>query len=343
MGYYESLLRLCDRKLPVKARKDFHGYYNFNPHHRLKISPHHMMIKFVEISRELMSEYSVTSLTRKVLKMMIDFTRMERGLILLGGDNSHVVATHQLRPKSLTDVESDEFLCHRLAKFCVRTGRALNLPDISAVNLNEQFLPEEYHSARWYDLKAKSILIIPFQIDERILGVVYLDSRSRRPAGNEEEVLFLENFGMNVAIALNNAVEFSRKDEDLLKVQRELTLHREQLLQKFALSNFIGISEKTRELLQVVDKIADSNATALLTGESGVGKELIAKTIHYNCPRKNKPFVAINCAAIPEQLLESELFGHEKGSFTDAHDAKKGFSSRLTKARFFSMKLGIFL
>lgn len=340
MDYYESLLRLCDRKLPVKARKDFHGYYNFNPHHRLKISPHHMMIKFVEISRELMSEYSVNSLTRKVLKMMIDFTRMERGLILLGGDNPHVAAAHQLRPKSMMDSESDEFLCHRLAQFCTHTGRALNICDISIVNLNEQFLPEEYQSERWSQLKAKSVLVIPFQMDDRILGVVYLDSRSRRPSGNEEEISFLENFGMNVAIALNNAVEFSRKDEDLLKAQRELMEHREQLMQKFALSNFIGISEKTRELLQVVDKIANSMATVLLTGESGVGKELISKTIHYNCPRKQKPFVAINCAAIPEQLLESELFGHEKGSFTDAHDTKKGLFEQADEGTIFLDEIG---
>lgn len=340
MGYYESLLRLCDRKLPVKARKDFHTYYNFNPHHRLKISTHHLMTKFVEISRELMGEHNINTLGRKVLQMMIDFTQMERGVFLLGDKDPELITTYQLRPKVLLDSESDEYLCYKLALFSAHTGRTLNVPDISIVDLNAQFLPEEYHSARWGELKAKSVIVIPFHLDDKVLGVVYLDSKTRRVLDNDDEISFLENFALNVGIALNNAHQFAKKDEHLIKIQRELSEQRSQVLTQFALENFIGISEKTRELLQIVQKVADSSATVLLTGESGVGKELIAKTIHYNSMRKNRPFVVINCGAIPEQLLESELFGYERGAFTDARESKKGLFEEAHDGTIFLDEIG---
>lgn len=340
LTYYESLLRLCDRKLPVKARKGFHAYYSFNPHHRIKISPHHMMIKFVEISRELMNEYHIPTLARKVLQTMIDFTQMQRGLMMFGTGESEVVAAHQLRQKMLSDPDSDEALCLKLAQFSLRTGRTLNVSDLTAINLNEEILAEEYQSARWETLKAKSVIVVPFMMDDRVLGVAYLDSRSRRPAHNEDEIAFLENFAQNVAIALNNASCFARKDEDLLKAQRQIAEQRNQLIHQFAINNFIGISERTRELLQTVGKISDSNATVLLTGESGVGKELIAKTIHYNSARRQRPFVALNCGAIPEHLVESELFGHVKGSFTDAYNDKKGLFEQAHEGTIFLDEIG---
>jgi transcriptional regulator with GAF, ATPase, and Fis domain len=340
LGYYESLLRLCDRKLPVKARRDFHAYYSFNPHHRIKISPHHMMIKFVEISRELMGEYHVPTLARKVLQTMVDFTQMQRGILIIGTDEPEVVATHQIRGKALSESGTEESLCLRLARFATLTGRTLNIPDLSAVSLNEEVVSEEYQTERWNELKAKSVVVIPFLLDDRVMGAAYLDGRSRRPVRNDDEIAFLENFAMNVAIALNNASCFARKDEDLMRVQRELAEQRNQLIHQFAINNFIGISEKTRELLQVVGKISDSAATVLLTGESGVGKELISKTIHYNSSRRQKPFVAINCGAIPEHLLESELFGHEKGSFTDAHESKIGLFEQAHEGTIFLDEIG---
>ena len=89
--------------------------------------------------------------------------------------------------------------------------------------------------------------------------------------------------------------------------------------------NVIGVSQKMSELLGFVDKVATSEATTILVqGESGTGKDLIAKAIHYQSRRQEKPFVAINCSAIPETLMEAELFGHERGAFTDAKAMKKG-------------------
>lgn len=99
---------------------------------------------------------------------------------------------------------------------------------------------------------------------------------------------------------------------------------RQELGQRYAFGNLVGKSKAMQELFFLIEKVAASKVNVLITGESGTGKELVAKAIHYNSERRDKPFVAVNCGAIPENLLESELFGHEKGAFTGAMQAKSG-------------------
>ncbi len=101
-------------------------------------------------------------------------------------------------------------------------------------------------------------------------------------------------------------------------LQQENIQLRHALHKKYRFDNIIGQSEEIRHVLEMIERVADSDSTVLITGESGTGKELVAKAIHYNSPRANKPFVPVNCGAIPGELLESELFGHVKGAFTGA-------------------------
>jgi DNA-binding NtrC family response regulator len=107
-------------------------------------------------------------------------------------------------------------------------------------------------------------------------------------------------------------------------LERENILLRQQLKKKYRFENFVGDSEPIQEVFELIEKVADTDSTVLITGESGTGKELIAKAIHYNSYRRDNPMVVINCGAIPEELLESELFGHEKGAFTGAHKSRMG-------------------
>jgi len=107
-------------------------------------------------------------------------------------------------------------------------------------------------------------------------------------------------------------------------LEQEVKYRREEMDKDFDFRNIIGKSKSMKDIFKVVKQIADSKSTALIMGESGTGKELISRAIHYNSNRKNYPFVTINCAAIPETLIESELFGHEKGAFTNAIEKKLG-------------------
>lgn len=108
------------------------------------------------------------------------------------------------------------------------------------------------------------------------------------------------------------------------KIIRENTLLRNCLKDKYKFENIIGISFPMQKVFEMIEKVADTNATVLITGESGVGKELVARAIHYNSSRKDNPLVVVNCGAIPETLLESELFGYEKGAFTGATGTRYG-------------------
>lgn len=140
------------------------------------------------------------------------------------------------------------------------------------------------------------------------------------------------------------------KIEELsLAVQRALSSKRlffassvkeQEYERRYEFKNLLGESAKMREIRNLVGRISETESTVLITGESGTGKELVARSIHYNSRRKEKPFVSINCAALPEPLLESELFGHEKGSFTGAVTTKAGLIELASEGTFFFDEIG---
>lgn len=113
-----------------------------------------------------------------------------------------------------------------------------------------------------------------------------------------------------------------------------------ELNDKYGFANFIGGGPSMKKVFELIEKVAGSNATVLIGGESGTGKELVARAIHYNGTRKNFPFISVNCGAVPETLLESELFGHEKGAFTSADADKVGLMEFASKGSFFLDEVG---
>ena len=115
---------------------------------------------------------------------------------------------------------------------------------------------------------------------------------------------------------------------------------RREVEKKYSFDNIIGKSTKMQEIFRRIEKIAEYKSTVLITGESGTGKELVAKAIHYSSPRRDLPFIAVNCGAIPGELLESELFGHVKGAFTGAIAAKKGLFTEADKGTIFLDEIG---
>ena len=162
-----------------------------------------------------------------------------------------------------------------------------------------------------------SIICVPLRVDRAVSGAVYLDTIHSRGKFNEETLRFLTVFGNLSAIAIDNARRY-----ESLKAENERL--RTQVGRTQLFEGIVGESKEWKAALDVVRRVMGVDVSVLITGESGTGKELIARAIHENSGRGSKAFVAVNCAAIPENLLESELFGYKKGAFTDAVTDKTG-------------------
>ena len=136
-----------------------------------------------------------------------------------------------------------------------------------------------------------------------------------------------------IVLALKKAEERERLKKENLRLQ-------DQVEKKYSFESIIAKSDKMQDIFQIIKKVADYDTTVLISGESGVGKELIAQAVHYNSKRKDKPFVGVNCGAIPENLLESELFGYVRGAFTDAAKDKKGLFEEAEGGTLFLDEIG---
>ena len=166
-----------------------------------------------------------------------------------------------------------------------------------------------------------SLIILPIKLENKVLGVFAAEFGQMNFFEIESSKLFLSVVASLIAQAFKIEKAISGERQKLADENSHL---RQELKEKYDFSNIIGNSASMRQIYDQVSQIARLNATILLRGESGTGKEMIAHAIHYNSLRSKKPFVKINCAALPETLLESELFGYERGAFTGAERGKKG-------------------
>jgi Nif-specific regulatory protein len=199
----------------------------------------------------------------------------------------------------------------------VETGKPVVVPQASR---EPMFLnragQRSYSSAREI-----TFICVPLLINHQPTGSLSVDLLFKKDRDYNRALKF---FGV-VASMIAQAVKINR----LVEVERRRLLDenvhlREELRERYDFSNLIGNSGPIRRVYEQVTQVASTGTTVMLRGESGTGKELIAHAIHYNSPRKNSPFIKVNCAALPETLIESELFGYEKGAFTGAHSQKKG-------------------
>jgi Nif-specific regulatory protein len=158
-----------------------------------------------------------------------------------------------------------------------------------------------------------SILCVPMVVRDRALGALYLTT-SRAQAFDADHLEFATAVANVAAIALDNVRHVAWLDRERARLQEALERNH----------SLVGRSAAMRRIFELVAKVARSDATVLITGETGTGKELVARAVHFNGARAKRPFVAINCAALTESLLETELFGHERGAFTGAVAQKKG-------------------
>ena len=162
--------------------------------------------------------------------------------------------------------------------------------------------------------ETQSVLCLPLLAVERTLGVIYLTSSQPASPFREDHIYFLSSVSRIAAVTLENLLTLDALSSENQRLKQEL----------HSASRLVGESRQIRRVEEFIARVAQADSTVLIRGESGTGKELVARAIHHHSPRSGRPFVAINCAAIPEALLESELFGYKKGAFTGAAVMKKG-------------------
>jgi len=160
-----------------------------------------------------------------------------------------------------------------------------------------------------------TFLCVPMTSEKKTFGLIYLESGSTATSFTEDDFQLLSAIVGLAVMGIENARQFERLGSENQRLRAESSLTHDM----------VGRGTRMREVYQFIERVAPTDSTVLIHGESGTGKELVAAAIHKNSLRKNQPFVALNCAALTETLLESELFGHEKGAFTSAVSQKKGF------------------
>jgi Nif-specific regulatory protein len=217
----------------------------------------------------------------------------------------------------------------------VGTGQPVIVPHIS----DEPLFLNRTGSRKNLEKKDISFICVPINIGKDVIGTLSADRLFDESVSLAEDVRLLSIIASMVAQAVRLRQEAQEEREFL--IQENLRLQSE-LKDRFHPANIIGNSKGMREVYDLIAQVSKSNATVLIRGESGTGKELVANAIHYNSFRANKPFIKVNCAALPETVLESELFGHEKGAFTGAISQRKGRFELVSGGTIFLDEVGDF-
>jgi Nif-specific regulatory protein len=166
-----------------------------------------------------------------------------------------------------------------------------------------------------------SYLSVPIKLENRVIGALSADRPYSEAVSLQEDVRLFSIIASMISQAVRLRLTAQEERERLIQENRRLT---EELKDRFRPSNIIGNSRAMQEVYDLIAQVSKSEATVLIRGESGTGNELVAHAIHYNSLRAGKPFIKVNCSALPESVIESELFGHEKGAFTGAVASRKG-------------------
>ncbi|MEK7307396.1 MAG: nif-specific transcriptional activator NifA [Nitrospirota bacterium] len=272
-----------------------------------------------EISRTFASSLNLKVTSNKIMEIFARVLGMRRGtLTLLDPENGELVIeiAHGLSEEEIA--RGRYKIGEGITGKVLESGEPIIVPDIGKEPL---FLNKTKARGNIAEQNI-SFICVPVKIHGEVIGVLSVDRLFKDGTRSfEEDVRILTV----VASLIGQAVKISRMVDEEKKtlIERNIYLQNE-LKTRHRLDNVVGRSKRMEEIYDSIVKVSQSKATVLLRGESGTGKELIAKAIHYNSPRYDKPFIKLSCVALPENLLESELFGHEKGSFTGALDMRKG-------------------
>lgn len=305
-------------------------------------------LMLLETIEEINKRADFDELLPRVVDTLLDITQAERGFLILKDDEGNLSA-RVARDDHKHDIEAKDFSRSVLDRV-IESNQAVR----------EAFAEDgPVASASISNFSIRAVMCVPLVITgpqggARTLGAIYVDSQTAGEEFDESALAFFDTLSRQVAVAVENARLYDRvaqlnrqlqakletTEEELEKVKVELEDRTKSLELRYTYENIVGQSPRMQQIFHLLDRVIDSTVPVFIHGESGTGKELVAKAIHYNGPRKKNRMISENCAATSESLLEAELFGHVKGSFTGAQADRKGLFELATKGTLFLDEVG---
>jgi len=282
------------------------------------------LISIYEISKILSSSLNLEKTLREVVNLLSSYLEMRRGMVTLVGDGEklEVVAAAGMTPETLK--KEGNRMVPSLVGRIVGTGMPMVIP-----NLADEAGQDADGGLATVEGEVVAFIGVPIKSADKTIGVLSID-RVRDSENNnvnfEADVRFLTMVANLVGqtVRLHGSVANERERLIMEKHRLQKAVQVEAEPGRFSIDSVIGVSRRMQDVYAEIHQIAPSRSTVLLRGESGTGKELIARAVHYMSTRKDGAFIKVNCAALSETLLESELFGHERGAFTGANVERKG-------------------
>jgi transcriptional regulator with GAF, ATPase, and Fis domain len=261
-----------------------------------------------EFSHKLMASYELPALLDQLLDVMIAVSSADKGFLVLMESGEPVVkVARNIRRETISDAVRQ--LSDSIIEHVVKTHKPLIISDA----LNDEAFK---NSLSVVNLKLTSVMCVPLLDAGNILGVIYVGNDHVAELFDQSHLEIMMVFAAQASLLVRNALLVNE-----LKLDNR-SLH--DRIEQIRFGEILGASPRMQEVFRKVQKVATTDISVLITGETGTGKELIARELHARSPRAKQPFITINCGAIPENLLESELFGHVRGAFTGAVSNKTG-------------------
>jgi transcriptional regulator with GAF, ATPase, and Fis domain len=280
--------------------------------------------RLFEFSQKLMASYDLPTLLDQLLDVVVQVTNADKGFIVLMESGEPVVkVARNLRRETISDAVSH--LSDSILAKVVETRAALIVSDALS---DAQFK----NALSVMNLKLTSVMCVPLLERGNLIGVIYVGNDNVRQLFDEASLEILTIFASQASLLVRNALLVNELQIDNKSLQERI--------ERMRFGEILGAAPSMQEVFRKVQKVAGTDITVLVTGETGTGKELIARELHNRSPRAKGPFISINCGAIPENLLESELFGHVRGSFTGAVSNKAGRFQSANKGTLFLDEIG---
>jgi Nif-specific regulatory protein len=304
----------------VKGKKDSEGprALGVGKGHQVTARDMEELACLYEVTRALSGTLDLRSALHEVMSILASRMGMSKGTITIINPHTSELQIEVAHGLSAEARRRGRYkLGEGITGQVVATGEPLVVPRLSE---EPRFL-NRTRSRGAVNRNDISFICVPIKVGRQTIGALSADRLFSDEVSLEEDLRLLIIIGGLLAQSVSRLQAANAERESLLDENRTL---RRALAEKYEVGNLIGKSSRMQEVFEMVHRVAGSTATVLLRGESGTGKSLVAKAIHFNSPRKDRPFVTVNCSALPETLIESELFGHERGAFTGAQSRKAG-------------------